>query len=139
MARSTSHPLDEARAMREPRFRVTLRGMMAIVAVLALFSMIIATIVNHDPHPGLSRLKAKQAQMKVGMTVAEVDALMAGHPRRESRTPYEYAGGRILPQPSTLAVTYDDKPGAMERDYGLTAYFDKDGRLMDSWIGEYMS
>ena len=73
--------------------------------------------------------------MKLGMTIAQVDALLAGHPRKEDRTRYESAGAR----PITLAIMYDDKPGAMEGDYFLTVYFDEDGRLTGSEINEYLN
>lgn len=86
--------------------------------------------------PGLRLLMAKRAQMRAGMTVAEVDALMEGHPRRESRYPHEFADDRRLPRPSTLTVDYGDHVGANEGDYALMAYFDGDGKLMDTSINE---
>ena len=42
-----------------------------------------------------------------------------------------------LARPSNLQVSYDDKPGAIEGDYVLHAYFDKDGKLIDTEIQEY--
>lgn len=72
------------------------------------------------------------------MTVDEVDVIMVGHPRSKSTTPYNYANNRNLPLPSVLAISYSDRVGATEGDYELTAYFDKDGKMMDSDIGEYV-
>jgi hypothetical protein len=88
--------------------------------------------------PGLRLLMEKRKKLHVGMTIAEVDAVMAGHPRREDRAAYPGVNGRDFPQPSALAIDYGDKPGSTEGDYGLMAYFDKDGRLLDTSIGEYL-
>lgn len=149
MIRCGFRPLDEVPAMQEHRFWFSLRKMLAIVTVLALFVAIIASSRhNHpdpnlprfnDPHPGLNRLNAKLAQLKVGMTIAEVDTLMAGYLRRERRAELDYSGERRLPQPSPLTVKYYEKPVAPEGDFSLTAYFDEDGRLMDSSIGEVLN
>ncbi len=66
------------------------------------------------------------------MKLAEVDALMAGHPRKE-----EPSDPRI--RPGMLLVSYDEKPGAIkEGDHVLDVYFDKDGRLVSKGIEMYI-
>lgn len=88
--------------------------------------------------PGLRFLQEKRARLRAGMTIAEVDAVMVGLPRHQDRAAYDSAEGRALPRTSALAVHYGDHVGAGEGDYSLTAFFDGDGKLMDTSIGELL-
>jgi hypothetical protein len=93
--------------------------------------------------PGLRLLKEKRERLRPDMTVAEVDAVMAGHPRKERRDERDQGdlmlgdGGSRLTRPSVMVVTYDDQSGAGEGDYCLEAFFDKDGRLVGVGFNEY--
>ena len=93
--------------------------------------------------PGRRLLEEKAAKLRQDMTVGEVDAVMADHPRKETRTEREKGslllqGGRIA-RASVLSVHYDDKRGADEGDYVLNAYFDSEGRLVGIEISEYVN
>jgi hypothetical protein len=41
-----------------------------------------------------------------------------------------------MPRPSVLTVVYDEKFGAIEGDYVITAFFDTAGRLVGKDINE---
>jgi hypothetical protein len=76
--------------------------------------------------------------LRVDMSWAEVDGLMAGYPSEEWRKERDSDPKlRPLPRPSVVSVNYEEKVNANERDYVATAYFDKDGRLVGKFMSQY--
>ncbi len=109
-------------------------GLVLVVAALSLLS-------EPDKRSVERRLLIeKHDKMRLDMTVAEVDGLMEGHPREEHRGGTEILklGGRRLPRPCLFYVTYDGKPGATEGDYYLMAFFEKEGRLVEKGLDDYL-
>jgi hypothetical protein len=115
---------------------------------LRSFPLLVATVLlggceEPDRRPtGLRLLLEKRKKLRPDMSIGEVDAVMVGHPRKERREERR-AGtlmfdGRRMTRPSVLSVSYDDKPEPRERDWGLDAYFDKDGLLVGVDMNEYI-
>ena len=102
-----------------------------------LLAVLAGGCAERDRHRGQRLLLEKRKEMRTGMSVDEVDILMRDHPRHASQGEYDSVEGRELPRLSTFIVTYGDHVGAGEGSYGLTAFFDKDGKLLDTSIGEY--
>ena len=106
--------------------------------VMVLLPVLAGGCADRDRRPpGLRLLQEKRAKMIAGMTVNQVQSVMTGHPWRDDTTRYTYADDRVLPRPCALARDYGDHVGAGEGSYGLTAFFDEDGKLMDTSIGKY--
>src|SRR5690349_7325790 len=121
--------------MRLPRVRITAGGLLVAMALAAL-------PVGCGGPTGRELLQAKAKQLRPDMTVAEVDAVMRGHPRKEHRSGCSEGmpsgfGDALTKRPGVLLIGYDDRPGADEGDYVLQAYFDKDGKLVAIRIVEY--
>jgi hypothetical protein len=94
-----------------------------------------------DKRPaGLRLLIAKRAKLRPGMTVAEVDAVMVGLPRKKRLGEWDLppAAGKSARTVAFL-IEYDEKRGANEGDFCLSAWFDEDGKLIWMAIEEYQS
>ena len=68
----------------------------------------------------------------------EVNAILAGYPQeREEEKREADSRGRRLKRPGSFHVSFDEKPGARERDFFIIVHFDEAHRVVGKSWGEY--
>ncbi len=86
-----------------------------------------------------AELRTRYDQIRVDMTGAEVDEIMAGYqssPLEESREDNGADSQRFL-RPSVRTQIFGDRPHWEEGDFYLMVYFDAAGKVVGKRLGEW--